>query len=155
MASPSSPRLDDTLTQSIGFRLSRLARLRRASWERELVDFDLTPGEAGVLRALGDGDEVGLRALARTLGQDPMTVKRCVDRLEERGLLESTPGEDRRLRVLKTTRTGRRLAETVTERARRRDAAFADILGTDDLALFDHLLSRLEAPFTTTPEESE
>ncbi len=146
--------LTETLARSIGFRLSRLARLRRVSWEHELLDLDLSPGEAATLRALGDGEAEGLRALARTLGQDPMTLKRCVDRLESRGLVESVAGEDRRLRSLRVTRTGRRLAETVTARALERDAVIARVLGPEDLATFEGLLARLETHLTDPPEDS-
>ncbi len=155
MARTSDHSIAHSLATSIGFRLSRLARLRRASWESELADLELAPGDAAVLRALGDGDGVGLRALARTLGQDPMTLKRCVDRLETRGLLESLPGEDRRIRALRVTRSGRRLAEAVAERARRRDEVFLSVLGPRDLETFDFLLSRLEQHINDHHEEDE
>ncbi|NNN03469.1 MAG: hypothetical protein HKL87_05690, partial [Acidimicrobiaceae bacterium] len=61
MARTSDHSIAHSLATSIGFRLSRLARLRRASWESELADLELAPGDAAVLRALGDGDGVGLR----------------------------------------------------------------------------------------------
>lgn len=118
------------LEAGLGFRIVRLARNLRASWGNELADLALTPPQAAVLRALAGQPGSSLRALARTLGADPMQVKRCVDELEDRRLVRSAHrGTDRRPRALALSPAGQALAAQVDLRALHQDQLISDALG--------------------------
>jgi DNA-binding MarR family transcriptional regulator len=104
------------LEDSAGFRLSRLVRVRRERWAAQLRALGLTPPQAAVLRATRDHRGQALRALARTLNTDAMSVKRCVDELEGRGWLVTSPrADDRRVRVVDLTAQGERLMGDLDE----------------------------------------
>lgn len=117
-SNPSTTTVDPAATEQIaledsaGFRLSRLVRVRRERWAAQLRVLGLTPPQAAVLRATRDHRGQALRALARTLNTDAMSVKRCVDELEARGwLATATREEDRRVRVVELTAPGEELME--------------------------------------------
>ncbi|MBW4030621.1 MAG: winged helix-turn-helix transcriptional regulator [Acidobacteria bacterium] len=106
------------LEDSAGFRLSRLVRVRRERWAGQLGTLGLTPPQAAILRATRDHCGQALRALARTLNTDAMSVKRCVDELENRGWLVTTTREDdRRVRVVDLTARGEELMGRLDELA--------------------------------------
>jgi DNA-binding MarR family transcriptional regulator/SAM-dependent methyltransferase len=145
------------LTQGLGFRLSRLTRLLRARWARQLEELGLTPPQAAVLRGVAERPGCSLRALARTLGADPMKVKRCVDVLERRGLLRSAHrGTDRRPRALDLTPESLALASRVDTLVRAQEEHLAAVLGADGLSRIESALAALEADLglSQAPERS-
>ncbi|MHB1613573.1 MAG: MarR family winged helix-turn-helix transcriptional regulator [Actinomycetes bacterium] len=102
------------LHSGLGFRLSRLSRALRRSWANQLSGLRLSPPEAAVVRGVAANPGCSLRALARELSADPMNAKRCVDDLEERGVLRSgSLSGDRRPRTLTLTDEGESLARAV------------------------------------------
>ncbi len=133
------------LDESIGFRLSRVARARRRAWFEEIESLALTPPQASALRGVVGRPNQSLRALARTLGTDPMSAKRCVDDLESRGLVRSAsaPG-DRRLRVLNVTEAGLNLAQEIDRRVRRQEASLRDLMSPREYETLAKVLHRLE-----------
>ena len=131
------------LGQGIGFRLDRFIRILRAEWARELARLGLTPRRAAVLRGAVERSECSLRALARALGADPMGVKRRVDDLERRGLLQSAHrGADRRPRALEPTPDGAPLAARIDALVRAREEHLSTVLGPDRLANLEDALGR-------------
>ncbi len=133
------------LDSGLGFRLSRLVRAMRTAWSRELSSVDLTPPQAAVLRGVADTDGISIRALARLLGGDPMNVKRCVDEVEQRGLLLSGTAEgDRRPRVLTITEKGRILAGKVDRLVKEQDDSLTTALGASARPEFERALAALE-----------
>jgi DNA-binding MarR family transcriptional regulator len=133
------------LEESVGFRLSRLARSRRSRWAGELRSVGLTPPQAAILRGTTERSNASLRALARTMGTDPMSVKRCVDDLEARGLLRSAISrEARRARVVRLTPAGERLTTELEEMARRQEAEIRALLSKSEYAQLLAVIDRLE-----------
>ncbi len=133
------------LEDGIGFRLSRLTRSLRAEWAGELAALGLTPPQAAVLRAIGARPGLSLRALARTLGTEPMRAKRCVDDLETAGLLRSAHrGEDRRPRELSLGPKGQELAGRVDMLVRRQEGRIDKVLGDNLRPGLDEALGALE-----------
>ena len=131
------------LGQGIGFRLDRFIRMLRAEWARELARLGLTPRRAAVLRGAVERSECSLRALARALGADPMGVKRRVDDLERRGLLQSLHrGADRRPRALEPTPDDAPLAARIDALVRAREEHLSTVLGPDRLANLEDALGR-------------
>ena len=106
----------------------------------------LTPPLAAVLRGVAESPGVSVRALARTIGTDPMSVKRCADELESRRLLRSGRlASDRRPRTLTITRSGRSLVTRIEERLATQEHAFDAALSAADRVTLERLLDRLEA----------
>lgn len=135
-----------SLDGGLGFRVNRLARTMRRTWSDDLSTLDLTPPQAAVLRGIVERPGCSLRSLARQLGSDPMSTKRCADDLESRGLIRSgTLPDDRRPRTLTATDSGRVLAEAVRLRVRLQEVRFNELLNLEERAQFEHALSRLEA----------
>lgn len=134
-----------SLDQSVGFRLSRVARARRRAWTEEIEALQITPPQASTLRSIVEQPSQSLRSLARTLGVDPMSAKRCIDELESRGLIRSTsaPG-DRRPRVLNVTELGLALAREIDQRVRRQEASLREVLSQREYETLVKVLHRLE-----------
>ena len=153
-----------SLDQSVGFRLSRVARARRRAWSEEIEALGITPPQASALRGIVEQPDQSLRSLARTLGIDPMSAKRIVDELESRGLVRSAsaPG-DRRPRVLNVTDPGLALVREIDQRVRRQEASLREVLSQREYETLVKVLHRLEehlnivsAPdVTTLARESE
>lgn len=140
-----APRLGTSPELGLGFRLSRLARALRRDWADELAGSELTPPQAAVLRGVEASPGCSLRALARTLGSDPMNVKRCVDELEDRGLLESAHrSTDRRSRTLTLTGRGRAAVTEVGALVDRHESWLTAALGRDGRRSLEAAVGRLE-----------
>lgn len=133
------------LSKGLGFRLGRLSRHLRRTWSEELAVVGLTPPLAAVLRGVAESPGVSVRALARTIGTDPMSVKRCADELEGRRLLRSGRlTNDRRPRTLTITTSGRNMVAQIEERIASQERAFDAALSAADRGTLDLLLGRLE-----------
>lgn len=134
-----------SLEESFGFRLSRLARVRRDRWARELRSLGLTPSQAAILRATRDYPSQGLRALARTLKFDAMAVKRCVDELEAREWVTTATHEgDRRVRVVSLTPEGGALMSRLDEFVHHQESTLRTHLSRAQLDVLSALLEQLE-----------
>ncbi len=151
-----------TLEDSVGFRLSRLARVRRDRWATELSSLGLTPPQAAILRATRDTPGQALRALARTLTSDVMAVKRCVDELESRGwVATSTRADDRRVRVVILTDAGAALTGRLDHVVALQESTLRAALTRGQLVALCDALARLERAEgidehdDTSEEESE
>ena len=133
------------LAQGLGFRMSRLARTLRRTWAEELAGLGITPPQAAALRGIAQTPGCSLRSLARTLGTDPMSAKRCADELESLGLIRSERlPEDRRPRTLTITDSGLAVAGIVDVHVRHQEAQFNTQLSPGERTQFDITLTRLE-----------
>ena len=134
-----------SLEGSVGFRLSRLVRVRRERWASELCTLGLTPPQAAIMRATRDYPNQALRALARTLKCDVMAVKRCVDELETRGwVATSTRDDDRRVRVVALTHQGGVLMHHLDEFVHHQENTLRAIFSYSQFEVFSALLELLE-----------
>lgn len=136
---------DVPLQAGLGFRLSRLTRALRRIWADELSELGLSPPQAAVLRGVAGNPGCSLRALARILATDPMNAKRCVDELEQRGLIRSgsRPG-DRRPRTLALTEDGRALAHAVDGLVRDQESWMNSELSPVERDRLEAALTKLE-----------
>jgi DNA-binding MarR family transcriptional regulator len=121
----------------------------------------LTPTQRLALFELSERGPLRLNELAHRLGVSAPTATRAVDALESHGWAERVPDPtDRRAQRVDVTAHGKRRVE---ERKARVLAAFepaAAVLGTDELAHLETLLSRLgealgEAERTDDPIRKE
>ena len=133
------------LQSGLGFRLGRLARALRRGWAKELAPFRLSPPQAAVLRGVSGDPGCSLRALARTLSADPMSVKHRVDELEVRGLIRSGHHPtDRRRRTLTATEAGQVLPAQVNALADRQQVWLDGSLDPAEQVSLGNALDNLE-----------
>lgn len=139
------------LHHGVGFRVGRIQRRLRAAWAARIADLDLAPPQAAVLRALAERPGLGVRALARDIGTDPMNVKHLADALEARGLIASRlDPSDRRTRCLRLTSSGSDLTEAVDRRAQLHERWLLDLLGDAPYARLGQALDDLETKLSGT-----
>lgn len=144
------------LEQGLGFRLDRLVRMLRAEWAVKLEGLGLTPPQVAVLRGVAGHPGSSLRALARTLGADPMKVKRCVDVLERRGLVQSAHhGTDRRPRALQLAPESLALIARIDALVRAQEERLASALGPARLSDLEGVLAALETDVSLFPAAYE
>ncbi|MCL4422414.1 MAG: MarR family transcriptional regulator [Actinobacteria bacterium] len=138
----------ESISAGIGFRFGRVHRALRARWSAALLDLGLSPPEAAVLRAISQHrapDGLGVRALARQVGTDPMNAKRLADRLQERGLLSSGASQNsRRSRCLTVTDAGMDLACRASLRAQAQESWLQEQMGPERAHQLSGLLAHLE-----------
>ncbi|MHB1488832.1 MAG: MarR family winged helix-turn-helix transcriptional regulator, partial [Acidimicrobiales bacterium] len=106
----------------------------------------LSPPQGAVLRGIAEVPGCSRRALARHLGADPMNIKRCVDDLEGRGLIQSgrRPG-DRRPRTLALTEAGTTTTAQVDRLARAQQDRLAGAVTPAEGRALGVGLARLES----------
>ncbi len=97
-------------------------RLRRVAFEGEHVErmaalgvrLKLSPGVIKTLMRLSKADGVSMGEMARGIGCDPSYITALVDDLDERGLARREPApEDRRVKIIVLTDSGRAVAEEI------------------------------------------
>lgn len=134
------------------FLLAQLGSYAATRFAERIADLDLTPPQAGLLRAIAAGPGQSQQALARLLGTPPSRLVALVDGLDERGLVERRRNpDDRRLHALHLTAAGDALLARIGEVARAHDDAMCAGLDPDDRAALRTLLSRLAEHHGLTP----
>jgi len=90
--------------------VQRAARALARRFDEALRPFGLTNGQFSLLMSLNRPEPPPMAPVAGLLAMDRTTLTAALKPLERRGLVEISPdSEDRRSRVLKLTREGRKL----------------------------------------------
>jgi|SRR6185437_8422689 len=136
-----------TFQDGTGYLLAMAGAAARRQWVEMLARFDVTPSQFKVVMSLGEVDSLGQRQLADLIDIDPRNCVPIVDALVQRGLVSrETDGTDRRRRVLRLSRTGRRLAEDLAAVNVQLEARLMSPLGpTEQSALHRMLVALLDA----------
>jgi DNA-binding MarR family transcriptional regulator len=145
------------VTASTGARKKKDAAERVDAVERELTERffgvmqrirQFTSGQSAELglsvvqvRALvALRESIPMRTLADRLGLDPANLTSVVDRLEERGLVTRQPHpQDRRVKLLELTSTGRASSDDLLERVFRVNPVFSGLSPAEQSRLSDLL----------------
>jgi DNA-binding MarR family transcriptional regulator len=102
---------DYRLEEQVGFLLRRASQRHVAIFAEHLGE-EVTPTRWAVLAKLYETGPSSQNRLGRLTAMDGATIKGVVDRLIERGLIETQPDPtDARRRVIALSETGRRLVE--------------------------------------------
>jgi DNA-binding MarR family transcriptional regulator len=113
----------------------------RQGFMQVAAQFDLTPPQMGVLKTLDDF--TSMSHLATAVGCDASNITWMTDRLEERGLVERRPDpDDRRVKRLVLTDTGRKLRRDIERRLRAVQPGL-DRLTVTERATLARLLERM------------
>jgi MarR family transcriptional regulator, lower aerobic nicotinate degradation pathway regulator len=124
-----------------GHHIRRLQQIAVAIFLQETDAHGVTPVQYAALQALANAPGIDQRTLAGTIGFDTSTIAGVVDRLELRGLLErTTTPEDRRVRRLALTATGRALLAELQPSMQRAQARMLAPLPAKERAEFMRML---------------
>ena len=100
-----------SLTQSVGFLLTKARNLITAEMDTALKDLDITGPQMGILLAMQRGLAATPFELSKMLSVDTGLMTRMLDKLETKGLLErSRSVDDRRVVNLVLTKKGEEIA---------------------------------------------
>lgn len=147
------------LPKSVGHLIHRLHRVMKATFERRLEAYDVTPAQWAVLDTVRQGTSNRPAHIASMLGQERSSVTRVVERLRGKGLLaQSADPEDRRSVVLALTPTGRALVPQLIEASRDVNALYMRGLSKPERASLHALLVKMlvhvESELETEPRGS-
>ncbi|AZQ32764.1 MarR family transcriptional regulator [Streptomyces cyaneochromogenes] len=152
-ASEPMPGKDDAVPTVAGAPMSeaifRAARVHRIMAGGLLRETGLYPGQELLMMQLWERGEQRQADLIRTLGLDPSTVTKMLQRLEQSGFVTRRPSAtDRRAVVVSTTRAGQALRDRVLQAWRDLEQITVHGLTGDECEQAMYLLSRIEANLT-------
>jgi DNA-binding MarR family transcriptional regulator len=105
-----------TLTQSVGFALTKARNLLTAEMDAALKDLDISNQQMGIILSLDRGLATTPFELSKLLSIDTGLMTRMLDKLETKGLLaRSRSVDDRRVVNLTLTDAGEALATRIPE----------------------------------------
>lgn len=126
------------------FLLAQLGAHGARRFAERVAELDLTPPQAGLMRAVAARPGRSQQDLARHLDTPPTRVVTLVDVLEGRGALERRRNPtDRRLHAIHLTDAGRELLGDIGRVAREHDDAMLAALSPDERAQLRDLLARV------------
>ncbi|WP_168795908.1 MarR family winged helix-turn-helix transcriptional regulator [Paraburkholderia aromaticivorans] len=103
-----------SLTQSVGFLLTKARNLITTEMDTALKDLDITGPQMGILLAMQRGLAATPFELSKMLSVDTGLMTRMLDKLETKGLLErSRSVDDRRVVNLVLTKKGEEIAAEI------------------------------------------
>lgn len=129
---------------SAAFLLSQVGADAAREFAQRLGELDLTPPQAGLLRAVATGPGRSQQALAQQLGTPPTRLVALVDGLEQRDLLERRRNpDDRRLHAVHLGSAGAATLAELRRVAGEHDDALLTALDADERAVLRALLTRV------------
>ncbi|MDN5916304.1 MAG: MarR family winged helix-turn-helix transcriptional regulator [Pseudonocardia sp.] len=134
------------------FLLTQLGTHAAQAFAERIAELDLTPPQAGLLRAVAFGPGRSQQALAQQLGTAPTRLVALVDGLEQRGLLERrrNPG-DRRLHAVHLSVAGEAVMADIGRVSRDHDDAVLSALDPAEREQLRALLARVATDRGLTP----
>ena len=134
------------------FLLTQLGTHAARRFGERVAALDLTPPQAGLLRAVAQEPGRSQQALAAQLGTPATRLVALVDGLEERGLLERRRNpDDRRLYAVHLTAAGGELLGDLGRVAREHDDAVLTALDPDERRTLAQLLGRAPQEHCSSP----
>ncbi|MFJ4339849.1 MarR family winged helix-turn-helix transcriptional regulator [Streptomyces sp. NPDC088915] len=135
------PPLAATRCGPVGHALARVARMHRIAMGRRLRELGLYPGQELMMMRLWDCGPVRQSELIQSLGLDPSTVTKMLQRLEQSGHVRRGPDPaDRRAVLVEATEKGQALRAGVEDAWRDLEARSLDGLSAADGAELSRLL---------------
>jgi len=124
--------------------LARVARQQRTLTAQQLAPLGLFPGQDALLRCLWHRDGQTQSQLVDSLGVEPPTVTKMVQRLEEKGFVRRRPHpSDRRATVVWLTAAGQRVRPQVQRASRQVTRELFSDLTDRQVATLESLLDRV------------
>ncbi|MFF4508087.1 MarR family winged helix-turn-helix transcriptional regulator [Streptomyces sp. NPDC001401] len=135
------------------FRAARVHRIMAGSLLRET---GLYPGQELLMMQLWERGEQRQADLIKTLGLDPSTVTKMLQRLEQSGFVTRSPSPtDRRAVVVNATRAGQALRDRVLQAWRDLESVTAAGFSDEEYEQAMRVLTRIEANLTGTNSDAD
>jgi DNA-binding MarR family transcriptional regulator len=136
----------------VAFLLAQLGAHATARFAKRVATLDLTPPQAGLLRAIAADPGSSQQQLAGRLGMLPSRVVAFVDELEERGLVRrERSSTDRRQYALQLTDAGKGMLRRIGVLAREHEHDVTQALSAADRGQLADLLRRIADQQELTP----
>jgi DNA-binding MarR family transcriptional regulator len=127
-----------------GHLIRRAQQIAYALFMEECAGYGLTPVQYASLIALREKPGLDATRLAAMIAFDRSTMGDVLERLETKGLISRTPSpNDKRVKLLRLTRAGRALIDTVEPAVDRCQERILEPLAPADRARFMQLLHQL------------
>jgi len=127
---------------SVAFLLAQLGHHAATLFAEQVAAIELSPPQAGILRAIAAEPGRSQQALSAQLGMLPSRIVVYVDELEERGYVERRRNpDDRRLHALHLTAAGKRLMRKLSELAHQHELRLTAALDPEQYSALRALLS--------------
>jgi DNA-binding MarR family transcriptional regulator len=141
---PRSPPFQD----GTAYLLAIAGAAMRRRWIEALAQLDVTPTQFKLIMSLDELGATGQRELSELIGVDPRNCVPIIDSLVGRKLLSrETDSTDRRRRVLRLTKQGRRLAHKLETANTNTEEALRKSLSTSEHeSLHQTLIRVVQAP---------
>ena len=125
-------------------KLIRSAKQISTGFDRRLQGQKITVTQWEVMLCLSEKDHVRFRDLASSIGVDPTTTSRIVERLERDGWIKRIPNpDDERSSLLVVTPAGRKRSSQVASLLEEVSAEFARGLSRSDLTALSRCLDQI------------
>lgn len=142
------------MENTLGYRISDLARLMRKRFDEESRDLGVTNSQWRVIVNVFRQPGINQGALAELLEVEPITTCRMVDRLEIAGLVERRRDpNDRRAWKIHLTDAAMPLIDKLKERAAALNAVALAGLGERDQAEFIRMLDIIRQNISSDPSD--
>jgi DNA-binding MarR family transcriptional regulator len=143
------PPVADSPPRSVGFLLSQLGFFTSKGFMEALEPLGIGPREFLLMRFVAASDGQSQQALAERLAVPPSRMVALVDHLEDAGLVERRPDpEDRRVRGLYLTRTGRGVLKRASEVAIEHETRLCAGINREEREQLIDLLQKLQSAQT-------
>lgn len=134
------------------FLLTQLGTQAAHEFAERIAELDLTPPQAGLLRAVALEPGRSQQALAQQLGAPPTRLVALVDGLERRGLLERRRNpDDRRLHAVHLSAAGATFMDDLRRIAGEHENSFLAALTPEEREQLRTLLAQVAADHNLTP----
>lgn len=111
---------------------------------RELIDYNLTPPQFGLLVLLWEQDGLSQVGIGNALEVDRTTLTGILDRLEKNGLVERKPdSEDRRSKLVYLTKLGKDYEDRVMPVVKKINSIFSEKFSPQELEQLLALLKKI------------
>ncbi|MCD6654563.1 MAG: MarR family transcriptional regulator [Sulfurovum sp.] len=102
------------MDHSLGFVLNKTSLFSKASFNRQIKKFDISPEQWGLIFRVAEKNGLTQKELSDSTYKDQANITRSIDRLEKKGLLKRIANEsDRRIINLYPTDEAIRLVEKI------------------------------------------
>jgi DNA-binding MarR family transcriptional regulator len=143
------PPVADAPPRSVGFLLSQLGFLTSKGFMDALDPLGIGPREFLLMRFVAASEGQSQQALAERLSVPPSRMVALVDHLEDAGLVERRPDpQDRRVRGLFLTRTGRGVLKRASEVAIEHETRLCAGINREEREQLIDLLQKLQSAQT-------
>lgn len=140
-----SRRIDHGLLPDlVGYNLRRAQIAVFQNFRAATADFDITPGQLGVLILIDSNDGLSQSELGDALGIDRSTMVAVIDRLERRDLVVRAPSPaDRRSYALRLSDAGATMLQGIMPAVLAHERSVTETLSDEERAVLVRLLAKL------------